>query len=210
MKITKFGHSCFLAEEGEARILFDPGDFSVLQNESAGVDAVIITHEHQDHFDPESLRTILARNPNAKVITNNGVAAKLDRGVSYELLEDGQSTRVKGVLIEGFGKDHAIIYPSLPRVANTGYFVASRLFYPGDSFTTPQKAVEVLALPAFAPWSKIQETIDYAKNVMPGACFPVHDGILARQDFVPRVVGSILGSQGIKFVPLEIGKSTEF
>ena len=49
MKITKFGHSCLLVEEGGARILLDPGKYSILQNNVENVDAIVITHEHQDH-----------------------------------------------------------------------------------------------------------------------------------------------------------------
>lgn len=211
MKITKFGHSCFLVEENGARILFDPGNMSVGQNDLSGLDAILITHEHQDHLDLGSLRSVLAKNPNVKVMTNKGVGEVLDKEkIIYELLQDGGSVTVKGVSVKGFGDEHALIYPTLPRVENTGYFIAGRLFYPGDAFCNPMLPVEILALPAFAPWSKIQETIDYAKEISPGVCFPVHDAILSRPEFVPRVVGGILGSQGIKFVPLEIGKPTEF
>ena len=210
MRITKFGHSCFLVEEGGVRILFDPGNMSTGQNEVVGIDAILITHEHQDHLDPLSLKKMLAGNPDAKIFTNKGVGAVLDKeSISYELLEHGESTSVKNVVIEGFGKEHAIVYPTLPRAINTGYFIAQKLFFPGDAFFDPKRPVAILALPAFAPWSKVQETIDYAKEIAPGVCFAVHDAILAHPEFVARFIGGILQSQGVKFVPVEIGKTIE-
>ncbi len=211
MKITKLGHSCFLVEERGVRLLTDPGNLSTAQDNLTGVDIILITHEHQDHLSLDSLKRVLARNPRAVILTNRGVGNFLGRGkINYTLVEDGGKFVFKEVLIEGFGKDHAVIYPTLPPVANTGYFIANRLFYPGDAFIHPGKPVEILALPAIAPWSKIEETIDYAKEINPKICFGVHEGILAHPDFVPRLIGGILESQGVKFIPLKIGETTDF
>jgi len=192
-------------------MLFDPGNFTVAQNDVWGVDLILVTHEHQDHLDVASLKSVLAKNPGAKVITNKGVGALLDKeSIKYDLLEHGQSLTYKGVLIEAFGKEHAVIYPTLPTVSNTGYFIANRLFFPGDAFVNPGKPVEILALPANAPWSNIRETIDYAREIGAKVAFPVHDGLLKKPEFIPRFLGGILGALGVKLVPIEIGKPTEF
>lgn len=53
MKITKFGHCCLLIEEKGVRLLTDPGTYSD-GFEHLKVDAVLITHEHQDHLHIES------------------------------------------------------------------------------------------------------------------------------------------------------------
>jgi L-ascorbate metabolism protein UlaG (beta-lactamase superfamily) len=211
MKITKFGHSCFLVEENGVKILFDPGNLCTAQDDETGIDLILITHDHQDHLYVPSVRAILAKNPKAKILTNKGVGLVLDKEkIPYGLLEHGQSLTFKDVLIEGFGEEHAVIYPTLPRAVNTGYFIANKLFFPGDALYDPKRPVEVLALPAFAPWSKIEETVDYAKKVNAGTCFAVHDAILARPEFVSQVVGGILRSQGVKFTPIEINKGIEF
>ncbi len=212
MRVTKFGHSCFLIEESGLTILFDPGNLSAAQNQVSGIDLVLITHEHQDHLDLASLKAVLTKNPGAKILTNRGVGAALRKqGIKYELLEDGRKTTFKNVLIEGFGKEHAVIYPTLPPVANTGYFIAGRFFYPGDAFYNPGKPVEILALPATAPWSKLQEVVDYMKKVNPKVCFPVHDG------YFKQVPGSIykipeaeLAKAGGRLVILDPGKEMNF
>ena len=138
MHITKFGHSCLLIEEGGVRILLDPGSYSTLQNEARDVAVILITHEHQDHLDMESLKVILKNNANAKVIANSGAAKILAReGIVYEVMGNGDSDIIEGVLIEGFGAEHAVIHASIPIVANTGFFIAGRFFYPGDAFIYP-------------------------------------------------------------------------
>ncbi|HEY4526835.1 MAG TPA: MBL fold metallo-hydrolase [Candidatus Paceibacterota bacterium] len=61
---------------------------------------------------------------------------------------------------------------------NSGFLIAKRLFYPGDSFFVPPVPVEILALPVSAPWMRIEEAIEYAKDIKPKIVFPVHDGML--------------------------------
>ncbi len=147
MKITKFGHCCLLIEENGVSILTDPGIYSTRQNEVKNIDFVLITHEHADHFHIDSLREILKNNPQAKVITNKSVGAILEKDdITFNIVEDGENLDANGVLIEGFGKDHALMHTSIPPIQNTGYFIANKLFYPGDAFTNPGKQVEVRTL----------------------------------------------------------------
>ena len=100
---------------------------------------------------------------------------------------------------------------AIPSVENTGYFIANKLFYPGDAFYKPSKPVEVLAVPVAGPWMKVSEGIDYAKEVKPKKCFPVHDGILipALQETVQRVTKGGLEGTGIEFIPLKEGEEIE-
>ena len=111
MKITKFGHCCLLIEEQALRILTDPGSYSTGQETAKNIDVILITHEHQDHLHIDSLKNVLKNNPQAKVITNKGVAILLDKEkIEYSLVEDTQSITEKNVLIEGFGQKHAVMY----------------------------------------------------------------------------------------------------
>src|SRR3989344_4908595 len=156
MKITKFGHCCLLIEENGVRILTDPGTYSTQQSEVKNIDFVLITHEHADHFHIDSLKALLKNNPQAKVITNKGVGALLEKdGIAFSVVENGQNSDANGVLIEGFGENHALMHTSIPPIQNTGYFIANKLFYPGDAFTNPEKQVEVLALPVAGPWRRL-------------------------------------------------------
>lgn len=212
MKITKFGHSCLLVEEGEVRILLDPGSYSEGCKELTSIDAIFITHEHGDHCDPESLKSLLSNNAGLVVYTNGGVGKKLEEaGIAYTLCEDGAVQDVKGVSVEAFGKQHAEIYSTMPRVANTGYLIGGRLFHPGDSFETiPSKPVEILALPVVAPWMKSAMAIDFAKTINPKVCFSIHDGFLKFGGPFNALPEKILTSLGIQWMVLEDGKSMEF
>ena len=44
MLITKFGHSCFLVEEGSARLLVDPGNWSEDISGLKNIEALFISH----------------------------------------------------------------------------------------------------------------------------------------------------------------------
>lgn len=200
MTITKLGHCCLRIEVDGTKFLTDPGIFSTAQNEVTGIDAILITHEHQDHFHLESLKTILRNNSNAKIITNRGVGALLEKeGIAYEPLEDRQSKTISGILLEGFGEKHAVIYEDFGQVMNTGYFIANRFFYPGDAFYNPKRPVEILALPVAGPWMKISDAIDYAKLLKPKICFPVHDGMLKFLGPTRLVPQTSLPPSGIEF-----------
>ena len=211
MQITKIGHCCLVIEVNGVKLLTDPGMFSTAQNDVVGIDAVIITHEHGDHIHVDSLKAILKNNPEARVITNKGTAKLLDpENIKYELVEDGGSTEVKGVRIEGHGEKHAIIYGDYGQVENTGYFIADKLFYPGDAFHNPGKKVEILALPVAGPWMKMSDAIDYAKDVKPEVAFPVHDAFIKPSGAFYPMFAKILETLNIKFVPMVEGETKEF
>ena len=211
MKITKLGHCCLPIEERGVRMMTDPGAWSTRQNEAKEIDYVFITHEHQDHFHMESLRKVLANNPNAKVVTNRGVGKLLDaEKIPYELLEHGAVREFVGVCVEGCGEKHATIYEDFGQVINTGYFFANRFFYPGDAFCNPKKPVEVLALPVAGPWMRISDAIDYAKLLKPRVCFPVHDGMLKFTGPNHKVPEITLAPVGIQFQVIGEGEAKEF
>lgn len=211
MKITKFGHCCMLIEEGELRILTDPGIYSVQQNNVRDIDVVLITHEHADHFHIDSVKEILKNNPSMKIITNSSVGELLKKeNISFDIVEDGQSTQIKEVLIEGIGKLHGAFHSSIPQIQNTGYFIADRLFYPGDALTNPVRSIEILALPVAGLWLKLPEAIDYAIELKPKKCFPVHEGILQNPGTVHRLPPPILAEHDILFTVLEIDKEYHF
>lgn len=210
MRITKFGHCCMLVEEGSARILIDPGEYTTGQNSLKGLHAVLITHGHEDHCDVGSLRTVLANNPDAKVFTNRGVAALLgNEKVPCDEVEEGQGVEAGGVKIDVVGRKHAVIYPGLPQADNTGYIIADRFFCPGDALNMPGRQIDVLAVPIAGPWIKLSEGIDYAKAVRPKVCFPVHDGALKDLGPIRTVPSRILGPLGIRFIVPEQGKAME-
>ncbi len=179
MKITKFGHSCVLVEEHGLALMFDPGAFSELPEELPHVDIVVITHKHFDHLNVENLSLLAHTNSAIKVVCNSEVAAEISNlNFQIEIVEQGQSFELDNLVIEAFGKDHAVIHSSIPTISNTGYLVNQKLWYPGDSLTVLPKPVEILLLPIVAPWSKISETMDLVAASSAKVVITVHDGFL--------------------------------
>ena len=180
MRLTKFGHSCLLVEDGGARVLLDPGSFSEGFEELEGLTAVCLTHQHGDHLDPERVRRLLDRNPGVRVVSDEGSAKALgETGAEVEVVHDGDELELGGLGVAVAGRDHAVIHPDVPVVPNVGYLVGGRLFHPGDAFTVPGQPVEVLAVPAGAPWLKLAEAVDYLRRVAPRVAFPVHEKVLS-------------------------------
>lgn len=210
MNITKLGHCCLLIKTKNLTILTDPGAYSTGQNTLTGIDLILITHEHPDHLHAESLQAVLKNNPNAQVITNTGVGKVLDGlGITYSVVEGRATSTVQDVLIEAFDGKHGELFEEFGQVQNTGYFIDNKLFYPGDSFTNPEKAVDVLALPVAGPWVKIGDAIRYALEVKPRVAFPVHEGMLVEgrvggSHMAPKVV---FADKGIEWIVLGEGVS---
>ncbi len=179
MQITKFGHSCVLLDDGQTKILFDPGSWSKVPD--IAVDAIIITHKHGDHLDIPTLQRLLS-NSTPKIITNTEVGSELSQNnIAFEILEHGAVMEVGSFTLEGTGNEHAMIHPTVPIIQNTGYLINDKIYHPGDFLYTPNKPVEFLFLPVVSPWSSTRETIDYVLSVKPKICLPIHDAILSQE-----------------------------
>jgi L-ascorbate metabolism protein UlaG (beta-lactamase superfamily) len=212
MRLTKFGHSCLLVEEGGARVLLDPGSFSEGFEELEGLTAVCVTHQHGDHLDAGRVRRLLDRNPGVRVVSDEGSAQALDEaGADVEVVHDGDELELGGLGLAVAGRDHAVIHPDVPVVPNVGYLVGGRLFHPGDAFTVPGRPVEVLAVPAGAPWLKLSEAVDYLRRVAPRVAVPVHEKVLSEggKAIHYRQLEQLGGRGGSSFQSLDDGRPLE-
>jgi L-ascorbate metabolism protein UlaG (beta-lactamase superfamily) len=183
MRLQKFGHSCLLVESGDGRVLVDPGTFSQGFEQLDGLTAVLVTHQHPDHLDVERLRPLLDRNPQARLITDAATAEQLgdDHGIEATAAKAGESYDV-GLRVEAVGEQHAEIHRDLPRIPNVGYVIDGRLLHPGDAIDVTDVDIEVLALPAMAPWMRMADAIDYLRAVSPRVAVPIHEALLRNTD----------------------------
>ncbi|MDB5238603.1 MAG: putative Zn-dependent hydrolase [Candidatus Kaiserbacteria bacterium] len=211
MKITKLGHCCLLIEDGGKTILTDPGNYSDTQNTIKGIDIVVITHEHGDHLHVDSLKAVLGNNLDATVVCNSAVGRILDKeGIKYQVIEGIGTAVVKDVAIEACDGRHEEIFEEIGQVQNTGYMLMDRLYYPGDSFTAPQKQIEILALPVGGPWCKLPDALHFMLRVMPKKVFPVHDGMLKSAGMLPLLKDAVFGKHNIELVMMGPGDSNDF
>lgn len=207
MNITKFGHSCILLDDGQTKILFDPGMFAELPQLKP--DAIIITHVHQDHVDVQKFSDLLKNTP--RIITNTQVQEELAKhNIEVEIVEDGSSTTVGTMKIEAFGNDHAIIHPDWPKFQNTSYLINDSVYHPGDALHVPPKPVQFLLLPVVAPWSKMSETLDYIAAVKAPKNFPIHDGFLSETMFYYRLSKNWCDKFNLEFIEPKLGKTYGF
>jgi L-ascorbate metabolism protein UlaG (beta-lactamase superfamily) len=184
MFITHIGHSCLLIETGGARVLVDPGMFTRGFEELSGLDAVLITHAHLDHYDAERLPLVLEANDGAQLIAEPEVSAELKRiGLDVTPLHPGESAAVGELTVTAAGGVHALIHEDLPRIGNVGLLFAAEgeptFFHPGDSYAAIPAGVDVLGVPLSAPWTALKETIAFVRAVAPKIAIPIHDGTLS-------------------------------
>lgn len=182
MELTHFGHSCLLASFPQTTVLFDPGTFSHGFEGITGLSAILITHQHPDHADPDRLPALVAANPQAALYADPQTAAQL--GGAWQAVNVGDELSVGELTVRGVGGRHAVIHPELPVIDNISYLIGdgehpAKLMHPGDALFVPDEPVDVLATPAAAPWMKISEAVDYLRAVAPTHAVPIHHGIVA-------------------------------
>jgi L-ascorbate metabolism protein UlaG (beta-lactamase superfamily) len=177
MKVTKFEHATLLVSIGDDNLIIDPGVYLSLADFSRTL-AVVITHEHQDHWTPDQLSRILEKSPDARIFGPAGVA-KAAAEFEIEVVKHGDKIEVGPFALEFFGEKHAVIHESIPVIDNVGVLVNDELYYAGDSYTIPDAAVGTLAAPLGAPWLKIGDAMDFILAVKPQRAFFAHDMTLS-------------------------------
>ena len=178
MRLTKFGHACIRVEHDGRVLVIDPGVFTDADAVD-GADAVLITHEHPDHYLADHLRRT-----DARVFTIDAVAARIredapDVAERVTVVAPGQDV-VAALPVRAVGVLHAVIHLDLPRVHNSGYVVTAgdtTLFHPGDALTPPDVPVDLLCVVVSAPWMKASEGVDFARLVGAPRNLAIHDRV---------------------------------
>jgi len=204
MKLTKFEHACFTVEKDDKIVVVDPGSFTTDFIVPENVCAVIVTHEHTDHFEPAKLQAIIDKNPETKIYAHDTIVKQME-GLPAVAVAAGETVDVGGFTLEFFGGKHALIHPAIPIVANLGVMIDDAIYYSGDSYTIPNKPVDVLAFPVSAPWLKMSEAMDFLFAVNPRLAFPVHDEILSEtgKALADRVVSLLIKDSSIEYQRLQ-------
>ena len=217
MKIQKLLHSCLLIEENGKRILIDPGSWSFgekfLKIESvAKIDAIFVTHSHQDHLSPDNIKKFIERDQ-CDVYANEEIAKLLTKqDIRTQAIKIPQTINIGSVKIDSVECAHGSL--PFPAVLNNGFLINGRIFTPGDSHTFEKNLTsvpEVLALPIAAPWGTFTAAMEIALRMKPKHIIPVHDSLVA-DIFLPRMYQmckDLLDPVGVKVHPLKPGEVLE-
>ncbi|MFD4828865.1 MBL fold metallo-hydrolase [Streptomyces uncialis] len=204
MKLTKKTHACVRLEKDGRSLVVDPGGYTE-EDATRGAAAILVTHEHPDHFSEERLRAALDADPATTVWTLRSVAAQLSAAYPGRIrtVGHGDTFSVAGFDIEVHGELHAVIHPDIPRITNVGFLVDGSVFHPGDALTVPGRPVDTLMLPVHAPWNKISEVIDYVREVGPRRAYDIHDALLTdlARPLYDRQIGSLGGAEHLRLAP---------
>jgi len=209
MRITKFGHACVRVEHAGTTVVLDPGVFTDVAALD-GADAVLITHEHPDHYLPDHLRA-----SDARIFTIEAVAARI-REDAPEVAErvtvvaPEQSFDV-GIPVRAVGELHAVIHPEFPRFNNSGYVLTlgdTKVYHPGDALTLPGEDVDLLCVPVSAPWMRASEAIDFAREVRAPRNLAIHDRVYSEAGLgiVDGHMNAFLPKAGQEYVRLADGE----
>ncbi|MFC8228320.1 MBL fold metallo-hydrolase [Streptomyces sp. NPDC057287] len=195
LTLTKKTHSCVRIERNGQSLVIDPGGFTE-DDAAVGADAILVTHEHPDHFDEARLRAGLEANPAAQVWTLRSVAEQLSAAFPGRVhtVGHGDTFTAAGFDVQVHGELHAVIHPDIPRITNIGFLVDGSVFHPGDALTVPDHPVDTLMLPVMAPWSKLSEVIDYVREVKPRRAIDIHDALLT--DLARPIYDTQIGALG--------------
>lgn len=214
MKITKHEHACLELLDGGQRILVDPGVYTAPMGDVRDVLAVVITHNHDDHCFEAQLAAIHATNPDVHVYGTDEVCRRLEASLPAlptTAVHHGDFYAVGDFKLEFFGDMHQEIHRSIPLIQNCGVMVNDKLYYPGDSYTQPDRDVELLACPASAPWLKIGDVMDFIAAVKPRRSFATHNIHLSEQGHAMNNgrIQLVTEQGGGTFEFLQVGDSTE-
>lgn len=214
MKITKYGHACLLVEEGDKKLLIDPGSYTfdngITPLSIGAVGAIVVTHHHGDHMDAGAIKQFLSMKP-AVVIGSQQIKEDLEKeGVEAVTLESG-TQQVAGFALKALEATHERIPGPTPE--NYAYLINGILLHPGDSYdvTNLPQGVKVLALPTQGPWAKAVESIEMAAKLKPEYVIPVHNAIYKDEigeKFDERIAVANEES-GIRGKILKVGESWE-
>ncbi|MGE5551745.1 MAG: MBL fold metallo-hydrolase [Bacteroidota bacterium] len=211
------GQAGWVIKSAEATILIDPylgpslPDFQrlfpapVKAEELTKVDYLFITHQHLDHYDPDSVPKIMKASPHCRLVVESG-CVKLAGIARYP------QNRVLGVERGEGGRNQYHQYPEVSFRAirayhndlfdqELGYFYVGyviriggiTLWHTGDTQyhdTLAKEAgrVDLLLVPINGKWGNMncQSAVTLAKEASPRLAIPMHWGMIAENTWDPN------------------------
>lgn len=211
MKVTKYPQSNLVVSNEASKIVIDVGNITFNHGykaeEFSGCSAILFTHQHADHMDPDHIKGI-AESVKGKVYGNVDVVAKLkELGVEGVVVNDREEFVAGGFKVMAVNLPHCKMQDGSTGPPNTGFLIEGVLFHPGDGDIAPVGIhSRNLALPIAGPSINYEGALKFAKDVEAKVVIPIHfDGRFPASGEEFKKLAEPLG---IEVRPLKIGEET--
>lgn len=209
MKVTRYPQSCLLLEKDGHKLVIDPG-VNFLEThkveELSGVEAVLYTHQHGDHYEPSIAEALLGQ---GVALYANKSTAELIGLDKVTVVHDGDAFQAAGFEIAARELPHCLLPNGQPGPQNTGYVINGVLFHPGDGKELEGLTVDNLALPITGPDISILDAVNFAKQVKAKVAIPIHYTAIPFDPNVFAAYAGKAGDSGFEVRVLADGESTE-
>lgn len=188
MQCFRLSHAGVMLEFDGAALFIDPGSFSDEQeldaalSAAAPVAALVITHEHADHWTPAHAARVREAAPGAPIFTTSATAEALRAaGIAdgVTVVAEGDAAQVGPFALEFYGRRHEQLHSSIPVIDNVGVRVNAVFAWGGDSLMRPPFFADVLGVPIGSPWSNIGQVMDFVLDAAPRRAYLTHDQMLS-------------------------------
>jgi L-ascorbate metabolism protein UlaG (beta-lactamase superfamily) len=195
--ITFIGHATLMFEFGGKVIHVDPVGTMADYTELPKADLILVTHEHGDHFDPQTIE--LLRKPATDIILTRLCA---DKGQMGTVMSNGDTLVKQGIRIEAVPAYNIVNMrspgnPYHPKGDGNGYILTlgdKRVYVAGDTENTPEmkalRGIDVAFLPMNLPYTMTPEMVaEAARAFTPKILYPYHYGKTDPQKLVELLKG---------------------
>ena len=209
MKVTKYPQSCLILEKEGKRLAIDPGSLVSAKYKATDLwplDGIIITHEHQDHADPELLRALIS---NAQIpVVGNESTSKVLGEIINKVVADNEEVDIAGFHLQAKELPHCVMVDGSAGPQNTGYVIDGAFFHPGDGIAIEGVRTEAAAVPFAGPDISPHDVYSFIQQVGCKTLIPIHyDYFPADTDFYRNMLNNMDGS--LRIITLENGESAE-
>jgi L-ascorbate metabolism protein UlaG (beta-lactamase superfamily) len=197
MKCTRFPQACILLEKENHKLVIDPGEHFLQTHtldDLQGVEAVLYTHEHHDHFSAKIAEALVAQ---GAVIYANAAVARLFGTDKCTVVSSLDSFAAGGFTVVAYEIPHCRLPSGATVPQNTGYAVDNLLFHPGDSTVAPANLqIPVLAAPIIGPDISFYDAYQLALQLDVRQVIPIHYDLLGAK---PEAFAAMSGGSRAPF-----------
>ncbi len=203
MDITKYPQSCLLLEKDGNRVLIDPGSF-VADKFSAGdlpeIGAIIITHRHPDHANPELISALLAKK--SVPVYANGDTKELLGDLVTNVIEPGEEAEITGFAVRAYAMPHCPLPDGSAGPPNNGYVFDGRFLHSGDGVSVEGLQIDNAAIAIAGPDISLRDAADLIRSIHAKKVIPVHYSIFSDEKPVAAVGLVEYGAPDVEMVIL--------